>query len=78
MTQNVMQTLNDAMSDNMEIRKNAENMLIQFHKMDSFPQSLLEICLVNENPISIRQMSALSLKNYIDTNWYNISNLPGL
>jgi hypothetical protein len=69
MTQNIVNLLSDALSQIPDVRKNAENLLQTFQQQDNFPQLLLQVCLDQQVPIPVRQMSAVSLKNYIDTNW---------
>jgi hypothetical protein len=70
MTQNVCHLLSDALSQIPEVRKNAEKLLKQFQQVDNFPQLLLQVCLDQHLQLPVRQMSAVFLKNYIDTNWF--------
>lgn len=68
MTTDVLSTLHACLSHNPQIRCNGEAMMNTCSQQEDFAQQLLSIAL-SASGLGERQLAAVSLKNYADSNW---------
>lgn len=58
-------------------RQQAEEQLAQIHKIIGFAPSLLQVIMMNDCEMPIRQAGAIYLKNLISQNWHDRETEPG-
>ncbi|KAF5304421.1 hypothetical protein FQR65_LT07951 [Abscondita terminalis] len=58
-------------------RQQAEEQLAQIHKIIGFAPSLLQVIMMNDCEMPIRQAGAIYLKNLISQNWHDREAEPG-